>query len=247
MLTLVSSQKKKAAAKKAAAAAKAKAKGKTTAVVLASSTKYSGRGTFYTQDGNAGSCGSYNSDSALIVALNSPQIASFGSNKCGSHVTITNTANGRSVRAVIADTCPSCSYGSLDLSLGAYDKVRSSHPVLPSSQASTADFFFHLHSSGPATLVFFPSPGVSLEPSCHYRDRAPVLLGEQAIQSGCCRVFEIGCSFSCCHKSLCDRDIASENLDLRKLALLVDSRLLFTSHHTIYTSKSISSSSSEST
>lgn len=55
------------------------------------------------QGGAAGSCGKVNSDSAYIVAMNSPQVA--GGSHCGQYVTVTNTANGKSVRAQVADTC----------------------------------------------------------------------------------------------------------------------------------------------
>jgi expansin (peptidoglycan-binding protein) len=35
---------------------------------------------------------------------------------CGQSMTITNIANGRAVEAYVADECPTCSYGSLDMS-----------------------------------------------------------------------------------------------------------------------------------
>jgi len=37
---------------------------------------------------------------------------------CGRKVVVTNTANGKTMSATVADTCPGCSYGSLDLSTG---------------------------------------------------------------------------------------------------------------------------------
>ncbi|GAA5898217.1 hypothetical protein JCM8208_000186 [Rhodotorula glutinis] len=88
---------------------------------FATSSSFTGKGTWYTQGGAAGSCGKVNSDSAYIVAMNSPQVA--GGSHCGQYVTVTNTANGKSVRAQVADTCPGCSYGSLDLSLGAFKAI----------------------------------------------------------------------------------------------------------------------------
>jgi len=48
-----------------------------------------------------GSCGDYNSDSALIVALNTPQNPA---QHCGDYVLITNTANGKQVKAKVADS-----------------------------------------------------------------------------------------------------------------------------------------------
>lgn len=81
---------------------------------------FTGRGTFYFQGGAAGSCGDYNPDSALIVALNYPQKPA---EHCGDYVLITNTANGKQVKAKVADTCPGCGDGDLDLSTGAYDLI----------------------------------------------------------------------------------------------------------------------------
>lgn len=53
------------------------------------------------ENGNAGACGSTNADSAKIVAL---QTAMYGSGEsCGKTVYITNTANGKSVTATVAD------------------------------------------------------------------------------------------------------------------------------------------------
>ncbi|KAL7340736.1 RlpA-like double-psi beta-barrel-protein domain-containing protein-containing protein [Rhodotorula toruloides] len=43
---------------------------------------------------------------------------------CGRELTITNTANGKSVVATVADACPGCSSRfSLDLSLGAFEAI----------------------------------------------------------------------------------------------------------------------------
>ncbi|GAA5960738.1 hypothetical protein JCM3765_007312 [Sporobolomyces pararoseus] len=90
---------------------------------------YSGRATFYTQGGVAGSCGNVNGDYAQIVALNSPQNPGA---HCGQWVTIKNTENGKTTSAMVADTCPSCGYGSLDLSLGVFDALGSrDQGVLP--------------------------------------------------------------------------------------------------------------------
>ncbi|GAA5928873.1 RlpA-like double-psi beta-barrel domain-containing protein [Sporobolomyces koalae] len=88
-----------------------------------SSGSYSGQATWYTQDGTAGSCGNYNSDYANIVALSYSQVN--GGSHCGQGVKITNTNTGATVYATVADTCPGCGYGSLDLSLGAFDALGS--------------------------------------------------------------------------------------------------------------------------
>lgn len=43
---------------------------------------------------------------------------------CGETITITNTANGKSTTATVADECPSCSgSSSIDLSTGAFDAI----------------------------------------------------------------------------------------------------------------------------
>ncbi|GJN92097.1 hypothetical protein Rhopal_005126-T1 [Rhodotorula paludigena] len=78
-----------------------KAAPKSSAVQFSTSASFSGKGTWFTQNGVAGSCGARNPDSALIVAMNTPQVS--GGAHCGKFVTITNTANGKKVRAKVAD------------------------------------------------------------------------------------------------------------------------------------------------
>ncbi|GAA5849762.1 hypothetical protein JCM5353_003565 [Sporobolomyces roseus] len=87
-----------------------------------SSSSFTGKGTWFQQGGNPGSCGKWSNDNTPLVALNSPQVGAVG-NKCGSYVNIKNKANGKTVRAIVLDTCPSCSWGSLDLSLGAFKAI----------------------------------------------------------------------------------------------------------------------------
>jgi hypothetical protein len=53
---------------------------------------HSGEATYFYQNGNAGSCGQYHSDSDYIVAV-SPAGYTV-SNHCGKQVTITNTETG---------------------------------------------------------------------------------------------------------------------------------------------------------
>ncbi|GAA6057914.1 hypothetical protein JCM3770_002202 [Rhodotorula araucariae] len=103
----------------AAPAAKAAAK----PAVLSTTSYFTGKGTWFTQNGVAGSCGRKNSDSTLLVAMNTPQVS--GGKYCGRYVTVTNTANGKSVRALVADECPSCRYGELDLSTAAFKALAS--------------------------------------------------------------------------------------------------------------------------
>jgi hypothetical protein len=98
------------------------------------------------EDGNAGACGTTHQDSDRILAL---QTEMYGSGQdCGRTVTITNTSNGKSVTATVADEsvlplsvrfpcaisdvastlcrCPGCSSSaSLDLSTGTFDAIAS--------------------------------------------------------------------------------------------------------------------------
>ncbi|KAM0753881.1 barwin-like endoglucanase [Meredithblackwellia eburnea MCA 4105] len=101
----------------------AQAAATTTSSSSSSSDTMTGQATWYTQDGNPGACGNYNSDSALIVALQSQL---YSQSYCGKTVVITNTANGKSVTATVADECPGCATKySLDLSTGAFDSIGS--------------------------------------------------------------------------------------------------------------------------
>lgn len=52
----------------------------------------------------------------MIVAVNSAQ---YNQGNCGRQIWI--TANGKTTTAKIADECPTCSYGSLDLSRGLFN------------------------------------------------------------------------------------------------------------------------------
>ncbi|PWZ00159.1 hypothetical protein BCV70DRAFT_160857 [Testicularia cyperi] len=78
----------------------------------------SGQATYFYQGGNPGSCGQYSSDSDSVVAVNSAQM---DSSLCGQKVWIKN--GEKVIEATIQDTCPTCSYGSLDLSVGAFQQI----------------------------------------------------------------------------------------------------------------------------
>ncbi|BGP21394.1 expansin family protein [Rhodotorula toruloides] len=67
----------------------------------ASSGTYSGQATYFFQNGVAGACGSVHSDSDYIIAIDSAMWA--GGAHCGQTVHITNTKNGKSVTATVAD------------------------------------------------------------------------------------------------------------------------------------------------
>ncbi|GAA5885069.1 hypothetical protein JCM16303_006389 [Sporobolomyces ruberrimus] len=105
---------------------------KTTTQAPASYGGNSGQATFYSQGGSAGSCGSVAGDYDMVVAMSS----SFGgyNQYCGRTVNIRNTQNGKTISARVADTCPGCGYGSLDLSMGAFGALGSyDQGVLPIS------------------------------------------------------------------------------------------------------------------
>ncbi|CBQ73608.1 conserved hypothetical protein [Sporisorium reilianum SRZ2] len=77
-----------------------------------------GQATYFLQNGNAGSCGWVSSDDSPVVAVNSAQMSG---DLCGQTVWI--QGNGKTISAVIADTCPTCDWGSLDLSVGAFQQL----------------------------------------------------------------------------------------------------------------------------
>ncbi|PLW24172.1 hypothetical protein PCANC_04241 [Puccinia coronata f. sp. avenae] len=78
--------------------------------------RYSGKATWFIPD--TGACGDTNSESDYIVAMNQPQYN--GGAPCHKTVSITNLANGKTVKAKVTDECPPCGYGSLDLSPSAF-------------------------------------------------------------------------------------------------------------------------------
>jgi len=88
--------------------------------------KTGGFATFYWQEGRAGACGEYHSDSDLIAAIDSGMYGDLGakSDYCGKKVAITNTKNGASVIVTVADACPTCgNYNSIDLSVHAFELI----------------------------------------------------------------------------------------------------------------------------
>jgi hypothetical protein len=83
-------------------------------------------GTYYYQNGNAGACGQKHDDGELIVAINVHFYGDTGKKSpyCGKTVEIINLDNGNSVKAIVADACPSCSTpNSMDLSVGTFKKL----------------------------------------------------------------------------------------------------------------------------
>ncbi|KIJ26096.1 hypothetical protein M422DRAFT_272874 [Sphaerobolus stellatus SS14] len=63
-----------------------------------------------------GACGNFNVNSDFIIALSIPQYAN-GAN-CGKGVTI--TYNGVTAHATVADECPGCPEGAIDLTEGLF-------------------------------------------------------------------------------------------------------------------------------
>ncbi|KAH7913711.1 plant expansin [Hygrophoropsis aurantiaca] len=90
-----------------------------------SGTTYTGGfATWFTQNGVAGACGTVHQDTDLIVALDQNMYGNSGgkSQYCGKSVEIYNESTpGRSVQAIVADDCPTCTNSeSLDLSEQAF-------------------------------------------------------------------------------------------------------------------------------
>jgi expansin (peptidoglycan-binding protein) len=90
--------------------------------------KTGGFATYFTQNGNAGACGQYHSDSEFGIAIDSNGYwgndFSQGSDLCGKVINIKNTNNGKTVTATVWDVCPTCNNGnSLDLSVGAFNAI----------------------------------------------------------------------------------------------------------------------------
>ncbi|KAJ7774548.1 barwin-like endoglucanase [Mycena maculata] len=78
-----------------------------------------GVGTWFTQNGVAGACGTVHPDTALIVALQTEMYAN-GAN-CGRQIQIIDTATGTSQTATVADECPTCkNEWSVDFSEGLF-------------------------------------------------------------------------------------------------------------------------------
>lgn len=80
---------------------------------------FHGKATWFIPD--TGACGDVNSNSDYIVAMNYAQY--HDGSPCHKVVVITNKANHKVVKARVTDECPSCPYGSLDLSPAAFKKL----------------------------------------------------------------------------------------------------------------------------
>ncbi|KAF9520838.1 hypothetical protein BS47DRAFT_1335511, partial [Hydnum rufescens UP504] len=89
------------------------------AIPLLDKRGFNGQATYFAV--GLGACGQYNVASDFIVALNTAQYGSGSPGpECFKKITI--TYNGKSVGATIMDECPTCGYGSLDLSQGLFEQ-----------------------------------------------------------------------------------------------------------------------------
>ncbi|MCO5565451.1 hypothetical protein L7F22_019124 [Adiantum nelumboides] len=79
----------------------------------------SGQATWYRQGGNAGSCGKTHSDDDKVVAV----AEELAGKHCGEKITVKH--GDKTMTATVADTCPECDYGHLDLSRGAFESLAS--------------------------------------------------------------------------------------------------------------------------
>ncbi|WWC90103.1 uncharacterized protein L201_005036 [Kwoniella dendrophila CBS 6074] len=80
------------------------------------------RATFY--DVGLGACGWYNGPNDFIVAQNSAQYGGgYPGPNCGRSISI--SYGGKTVIATIADECPTCPYGGLDMSRGLFTQFAS--------------------------------------------------------------------------------------------------------------------------
>ncbi|KAK4689890.1 hypothetical protein P7C73_g171, partial [Tremellales sp. Uapishka_1] len=101
----------------------------TSTAASSSDAQTGGFATFFYQGGNAGACGTVHSDSDKIIAIDaagwwSDYESNDSSAYCGKYITITNTDNGKTVTAMVADVCPTCdTNNSLDLSVGAFTAI----------------------------------------------------------------------------------------------------------------------------
>ena len=62
---------------------------------------------------------------------------------CGKQIKVTNTQNGKSVTAVVADVCPTCANSnSLDLSVGAFVEIATEDQGIVASMSSVLCAWF---------------------------------------------------------------------------------------------------------
>ncbi|KAJ3553667.1 hypothetical protein NM688_g3485 [Phlebia brevispora] len=79
----------------------------------------SGRGTYF--ETGLGACGWTNTDSDKIIAVSSSIFD--GGKYCGQSIQITNTANGQVAYGTVADSCPGCGPGDLDMTPSLFEEL----------------------------------------------------------------------------------------------------------------------------
>lgn len=79
----------------------------------------SGSATWYRQNGTTGSCGITHSDDDKVIAVSEDMAGKH----CGQKITIKH--GDKTTTATVADTCPECDHGHLDLSRGAFEALAS--------------------------------------------------------------------------------------------------------------------------
>ncbi|MFF6916369.1 RlpA-like double-psi beta-barrel domain-containing protein [Streptomyces sp. NPDC012466] len=77
---------------------------------------YSGQATYY--DVGLGACGTFHQNTDFVAALN---MAQYSSDLCGRKIRVTGP-DGQ-VDVIVADSCPGCGHGDLDLSPAAFQKI----------------------------------------------------------------------------------------------------------------------------
>ncbi|WWC71141.1 uncharacterized protein I206_105094 [Kwoniella pini CBS 10737] len=82
---------------------------------------HTGQATYF--EVGLGACGWWNVDDDYIVALNSDQYQRNGGSNCGQGIRLTNSDTGKSITVTVADECPTCADGSLDLSPAAFSEL----------------------------------------------------------------------------------------------------------------------------
>lgn len=81
-----------------------------------------GKATFYDTEMSQGNCGWWSTNGDHIVALNTAQYGNTDevSHYCGRLLRVVNKQNGKVRHAVVADSCPTCEAGDLDMSKGLF-------------------------------------------------------------------------------------------------------------------------------
>ncbi|KAJ7176070.1 RlpA-like double-psi beta-barrel-protein domain-containing protein-containing protein, partial [Mycena crocata] len=75
--------------------------------------------TFYDPNGGLGACGNPIQNSDFAVALNSADYANGA--HCGQNINV--DFNGASITVLVADLCPGCQAGGIDLTQGAFSAL----------------------------------------------------------------------------------------------------------------------------